>query len=104
LQLAIRLRPDVAKDHGALGSLLLDVHRFRDAVQQLGLAVRQQPADVLVLANLASAYANLGRGAEAVAAAQQARALAAQQGAANWVTQLDSWLTSYRGRLTRRRS
>jgi tetratricopeptide (TPR) repeat protein len=104
LQLAIRLRPDVAKDHGALGSLLLDVHRFRDAVQQLELAVRQQPADVLALANLASVYANLGRGSEAIAAAQQARALAAQQGAANWVTQLDSWLKSYRGRLTRRRS
>jgi protein O-mannosyl-transferase len=104
LQLAMRLRPDVAKDHGALGSLLLDVHRFPDAVQELELAVRQQPADVLALANLASAYANLGRGSEAVAAAQKARALAAQQGAASWVTQLDSWLTSYRDRLTRRRS
>src|SRR3984957_17058111 len=35
LQLAMRLRPDIANDHGALGSVLLDVHRFADAVPQL---------------------------------------------------------------------
>jgi tetratricopeptide (TPR) repeat protein len=101
LELAMRLRPDVANDHGVLGSLLVDVHRFSDAVPQLELAVRQQPADVLALANLASAYANLGRGSDAVATAEKARALAVQQGAANWVAQLDSWLATFRGRLTR---
>jgi protein O-mannosyl-transferase len=102
LQIAMQLRPDVANDHGALGSLLLDVHRFPEAVQQLELAVRQQPGDVLALANLATAYANLGRGSDAVAAAEKARAMAAQQGAANWVAQMDSWLSVYRSRLTRR--
>jgi protein O-mannosyl-transferase len=102
LQIAMQLRPDVAKDHGTLGSLLLDVHRFPEAAQELELAVRQQPADVLALANLASAYANLGRGAEAVGIAEKARALASQQGATSWVVQLDSWLTVYRGRFTRR--
>jgi tetratricopeptide (TPR) repeat protein len=102
LQLAMQLRPDVVKDHATLGSLLVDVHRFPDAVQQLELAVRQQPADVLALANLASAYANLGRGSDAVAAAEKARALASQLGAPDWVRQLDSWLTTYRGGLLRR--
>jgi protein O-mannosyl-transferase len=101
LKLAMRLRPDVSNDHGLLGSLLLDVHRFPEAVQQLELAVQQQPADVLVLANLASAYANLGRGSDAVATAGKARALADKQGAASWVAQFDSWLATYRGRLTR---
>ena len=101
LEIAMRLRPDVANDHGALGSLLVDVHRFSEAVPQLEMAVRQQPADVLALANLASAYANLGRGRDAVAAAEKAKALAVQQGAANWVTQLDAWLATFRGRLTR---
>ena len=102
LELAMRLRPDVANDHAALGSVLLDVHRFSEAVPHLEMAVRQQPADVLALANLASAYANLGRGSDAIAAAQKARTLAAQQGAVNWVAQLDSWLATVRGRLTRR--
>jgi protein O-mannosyl-transferase len=102
LQIAMQLRPDVTNDHAALGSLLLDVHRFPEAVQQLELAVRQQPADVPVLANLASAYANLGRGSDAVAAAEKAREMASRQGATNWVVQLDSWLSTYRGRLTRR--
>jgi len=102
LELAMRLRPDVATDHGALGSLLLDVRRFPEAAQQLELAVRQQPADVLALANLASAYANLGRGSDAVATAEKARALARQQDAPSWVAQLDSWLATYRGPLTRR--
>jgi tetratricopeptide (TPR) repeat protein len=102
LELAMRLRPDVANDHGVLGSLLVDVHRFSEAVPHLEMAVRQRPADVLALANLASAYANLGRGADAVAAAEKARALAVRQGAANWVAQLDSWLATFRGRLTRR--
>jgi protein O-mannosyl-transferase len=102
LEVAMRLRPDAANDHGALGSLLVDVHRFSEAVPHLEMAVRQQPADVLALANLASAYANLGRGPDAVAVAEKARALALQQGAANWVAQLDSWLATFRGRLTRR--
>jgi tetratricopeptide (TPR) repeat protein len=102
LQIAMQLRPDVADDHAVLGSLLLDVHRFPEAVQQLQLALRQQPGDVMALANLASAYANLGRGSDAVAAAEKARAIASRQGATNWVAQMDSWLSIYRGRLTRR--
>jgi protein O-mannosyl-transferase len=101
LKLAMRLRPDVTNDHGLLGSLLLDMHQFPEAVQQLELAVQQRPADIMPLANLASAYANLGRGSDAVATAEKARALADKQGAANLVAQFDSWLATYRGRLTR---
>ncbi len=102
LSLAMRLRPDVADDHGALGSLLLSVHRFPAAAEQLELAVRQQPSDVLAHANLASAYANLGRQSQALAQAEEARSLAQGQGAGAWVEQIDAWLRVYRGRLTQR--
>lgn len=36
-------------DRRALGWLLLDVYRFTEAVEQLELALRQQPGDVLAL-------------------------------------------------------
>jgi protein O-mannosyl-transferase len=84
LKLAMQLRPDVANDHAALGSLLLGARRFPEAVDQLELAVRQQPGDILGRANLAAAYANLGRWSEAVAAAEEARAMANAQGATSW--------------------
>ena len=102
LELAMQLRPDVANDHGTLGSLLLGVHRFPEAVDQLELAVRQQPADVLARANLGVAYANLGRWREAIATAEEARAMAKAQGATAWAAQVDSWLKTYRDRVTRR--
>jgi tetratricopeptide (TPR) repeat protein len=102
LDLAMRLRPDVADDHGALGSLLLSVRRFPAAAEQLELAVRQQPSDVLAHANLATAYANLGRQSQALAQADEARLLAQAQGAGVWVEQIDAWLHAYRGGLTQR--
>jgi tetratricopeptide (TPR) repeat protein len=101
LELAMKLRPDVANDHGLLGSLLVDIHRFPQAAQELELAVKQQPSDALARANLAAAYANLGRGREAIAAAEKAKELAAAQGARDWAAQLDNWLATYRSRLTR---
>jgi protein O-mannosyl-transferase len=100
LELAMRLRPDVANDHGILGSLLMSVHRFPEAADQFEQAARQEPTDVLARANLATAYANTGRWSEAVATAQEARALALAQGQASWVAQVDSWLQAYRGRFT----
>jgi predicted Zn-dependent protease len=100
LELAMQLRPDVATDHDVLGSLLLSVHRFPSAIEQLKLAARQQPTDVLVRANLASAYANTGRWPEAVHAAEEARALADAQGATAWAEQTDAWLKAYRGRVS----
>jgi tetratricopeptide (TPR) repeat protein len=102
LEQAMRLRPDVAKDHRVLGCLLLSVRRFPQAVEQLELAARDQPNDVLAFANLAAAYANIGRSSEAIRMAEHARALAVTQGAASWATQADSWLKTYRDRLTRR--
>ncbi len=102
LELAMRLRPDVADDHGALGAQLLLVHRFPAAAAQLELAVRQQPEDVLAHANLANAYANLGRRTQALSEAEEARSLAQAQGATSWVEQIDAWLRTYRGRLTQR--
>jgi Tfp pilus assembly protein PilF len=64
--------------------------------------VRQQPSDVLAHANLATAYANLGRQSLALAQAEEARSLAQTQGAGVWVEQIDAWLRGYRGRLTQR--
>jgi Flp pilus assembly protein TadD len=98
----MQLRPDVADDHNLLGSLQLSVHRFPQAVDQLELAIRQQPTDVLAHANLAAAYANLGRSTEALAAAEKARTLAYEQGATSWALQADAWLKTYRSRLTQR--
>jgi protein O-mannosyl-transferase len=95
LELAMQLRPDVARDHGTLGALLLTVHRFAESAPQLELAARQDPSDVLARANLATAYANIGRSSEAVAAARQAQALAVAQGETNWAAQLDRWLKAY---------
>jgi tetratricopeptide (TPR) repeat protein len=102
LELAMRLRPDVAKDHGALGSLLMKTHRYAEAAHQLELAVVQEPSDCLAHANLATAYANVGRSSEAVAAAQKAKALAVAQGATTWAAQVDAWLKIYGAGLTRR--
>ncbi len=102
LELAMRLRPDVADDHGALGSVLLSVHRLPAAAEQLELAVRKQPSDVLAHANLATAYANLGRQSQALAQAEEARSLAQAQGAGVWLEQIDAWLRAYRGGLTQR--
>jgi protein O-mannosyl-transferase len=102
LQIAMELRPDVVNDHGASGSLLLDGHRFSEAVDELRLAVQEQPNNVLLRANLATAYANVGRWSEAIKAAEEARRLAEVQGAKNWVAQIDSWLSTYHDRVTRR--
>jgi Tfp pilus assembly protein PilF len=102
LRLAMRLRPDVADDHGALGSQLLAVHNFGEAAQELELAVQQQPTDILGYANLATAYANLGRRLQAVQAAENAHALAKAQGATDWAAQVEAWLRAYRGGLTQR--
>jgi tetratricopeptide (TPR) repeat protein len=101
LQLAMRLRPDVTKEHRLLGSLLLSVHSIPQAADELELAVRQDPRDVLAFADLAMAYASMARWHEAFGAAEKARTLAIAQGQTSWAEQLDSWLKTYRGRVTK---
>ena len=76
LQIAMQLRPDAVTDHNAIGSLLLDAHRFADAIEELQLAVQERPNGIMERSNLATAYANVGRWPDAVQVAEEARSLA----------------------------
>jgi len=94
---AIRLRPDHAFAHHNLGLAMAALGRREEAVRlaeaACRLTARREPA---CLAALASAYADAGRFAEAVAAAEEARALAAALGRRDLAGLIDGRLPFYR--------
>jgi tetratricopeptide (TPR) repeat protein len=94
---AIRLRPDYGFAYHNLGVAMAKLGRPEEAVQlaeqACRLTARREPA---CLAALASAYADAGRFAEAVAAAEEAGALAAALGRRDLAGLIDGRLPFYR--------
>jgi tetratricopeptide (TPR) repeat protein len=72
---AVRARPQFAKAHAALGKLYLRSGDARAAAEELSAAAKMDPSDRLALNQLVMAYRQLGRAAEAAAAAAQLKEL-----------------------------
>lgn len=70
---AVRLQPDMAKAHAALGKLLLKSGQAEDAISELKLALAKEPNDRVALNQYVLALTRLHRTEEAKAAADRLR-------------------------------
>jgi tetratricopeptide (TPR) repeat protein len=73
LTTAVRLQPDMAKAHAALGKLLLKSGQAEEAISELKLALEKEPNDRVALNQYVLALTRLYRTAEAKAAAERLR-------------------------------
>jgi tetratricopeptide (TPR) repeat protein len=73
LTTAVRLQPDMAKAHAALGKLLLKSGQAEEAISELKLALEKEPNDRVALNQYVLALTRLHRTAEAKAAAERLR-------------------------------
>ena len=62
----VRLAPQIAEGHEALGAVLLELRRPADAIPQLEAAARLKPNDQGIETNLAYAFAQSGQPAKAM--------------------------------------
>lgn len=62
----VRLAPQIAEAHEALGAVLLEMNRATEAVPELETAARMKPGEAGNEANLALAYAAAGNAAKAI--------------------------------------
>jgi tetratricopeptide (TPR) repeat protein len=93
---AIRLAPDSARARLQLGAALAAQGRAPEAIGAYEAATRMAPRSVDVHAALAEALAAVGERDRAIAAAERARDLAASEGRASTVAELERRLTAYR--------
>ncbi|HVH72566.1 MAG TPA: tetratricopeptide repeat protein, partial [Candidatus Dormibacteraeota bacterium] len=70
---AVRLQPDMAKAHAALGKLLLKSGQAEEAINELKLALAKEPNDRVALNQYVLALTRLHRTEEAKAAAERLR-------------------------------
>ncbi len=92
---AIHLDPSNATTYYNLGNALERSHQSGAAVEQYKECLRLDPVNAQALANLASAYVDIGRNEEAIAAARKAITLARQQGDTGLAERADAWLAHY---------
>ncbi len=92
---AIRLRPEYAQAHSNLGIVLFGQGKTDEGLAEFAEAARLQPGPT-EFANLAMAYAQLGRSADAIGQAEQAIRFARGQGDAALADKLQVWLDNYR--------
>ncbi|HEY1601897.1 MAG TPA: tetratricopeptide repeat protein [Pirellulales bacterium] len=100
-QQALQLRPDYAEAHSNLGIALFAADRTAAGLEQFEAAAQLKP-EPTAFANLATAYAQLGRSEDAIASAQKAANMARAQGQFSLAAQMDDWLRDYRRRLSPR--
>jgi protein O-GlcNAc transferase len=75
---AVRLAPQIAEGHDALGSVLIALGRPADAIPELETAAKQKPRDPIIEGDLARAYTGAGYGAKAIPHFEVALKLAKQ--------------------------
>lgn len=63
---AVRLAPQIAEGHDALGSVLIALGRAAEAIPELEKAAKQKPHDPTVEGDLARAYTGAGQGTKAI--------------------------------------
>lgn len=63
---AVKLAPQIAEGHDALGTVLIALGRAAEAVPELETAARLKPRDATIEGDLARAYAGAGQAAEAI--------------------------------------
>jgi protein O-mannosyl-transferase len=95
---ALQLRPDYAEAHSNLGIALFAADRTAAGLEQFEQAAQLKP-DATAFANLARAYAQVGRSEDAITSAQKAADMARAQGQFPLAAQMDDWLRDYRRRL-----
>ncbi len=78
------------------GVLLADAGRWQEAVDQLVEALRLDPSRLQAYAKLATAYAQLQRPADAIAAAEKGLEMARFSGQTQLAQQFEIWLANYR--------
>ena len=94
---ALRLKPDSSADiHYNLGTALAKSGHIPEAIEHLQQALRLEPNFSDGYFNLATAYVQMHRSAEALAAAQKALELAHTQGKTVLELRIKSWLKNYR--------
>ena len=93
---AVRIKPDFAQAHCNLGVLLASAGRFDEAIPHLEEGARLDP-DAGTYINLVDAYAQTGRRAEAIEAAEKAIRLAREDGHDEMAEQIETWLNGFRG-------
>ena len=75
---AVRLAPQIAEGHDALGSVLIALGRPADAIAELETAANQKPRDPIIEGDLARAYTGAGYAAKAIPHFEVALKLAKQ--------------------------
>ncbi len=93
-RLALDIDPDFAVAHSNLGIALAKAGLLEEALGHFEAALRLKH-DVEAYANLASAYALVGRRDDAIAMAHKAVELARSRGDSALAAQIETWLTSY---------
>ena len=63
---AVRLAPQIAEGHDALGSVLIALGRSAEAIPELEKAAKQKPRDSTIEGDLARAYTGAGQAAKAI--------------------------------------
>ena len=76
----VKLEPQIAEGHEALGAVLLEMGRLADAIPELEAAAKLKPHDAGNEANLALAYARAGQTAKAIPHFDAAMHLAQEPG------------------------
>ncbi|HEY2837952.1 MAG TPA: tetratricopeptide repeat protein [Pirellulales bacterium] len=97
--IAVRMEPDLVGAHKSMGVILINAGRMPEGIDHLETAGRLEP-DVDTYAKLAIAYANSRRIDRAIAALDQALALARAAGQAELVQQLETLKTNLLTRQT----
>jgi protein O-GlcNAc transferase len=77
---AVRLAPDIAEAHEALGAVLLELDKPDEAVKELEAAFKLKPDDAGIETDLAMAYTRAGQAASAVSHFQAVYAISQQVG------------------------
>ncbi len=95
-QQAIQLEPKKGDTHYNLGVILANTGRLPEAVDQLVEALRLDPSRLQAYAKLATAYAQLQRPADAIAAAEKGLETARASGQGQLAQQFENWLANYR--------
>ncbi len=92
---ALQIKPELVEAHVNLGALLATAGRYDQAISHLEEAARLEP-DAAVYVNLVDAYAQAGRGEDAVEAARTAITLARAAGQDELAEQIEAWLGTFR--------
>ena len=97
-RVAVRLDPESAESHHALGVALAQGGQASEAAHEFEETIRLQPNRVEAYGNLAKAYAAADRPQDAIATAETGLNLARSSGEQEAARQIEAWLADFRER------